>query len=225
MGKDKIDPNKYIFKRSFEEEKLTVELMSMAHMYRAKDLLMDCTQHLKASVCDDNVMEIWTAAERCENQELCEVAVDHLVKRPRGKTLQDVSGFNEAFKDHDKPMKALLTKLSDKNSQLQEENSNLQEEILQLRKLCQGPFKVTVHYREDADLGGPWTEVFYVRACDKITSLIDKAQNKRGPPEPGYFYGLTKTASVGAEKVKTNRTFFENGIGPDASLYMWLFRP
>jgi len=97
--KKKLDPNKYIFKRSFEEKKLTPELLCMAHMYRVKDLWMDCTGHLKASVCDNNVIDIWMAAEMCENQELSKVAFDHLVERPRGKTFEDVPGFNKAFPD------------------------------------------------------------------------------------------------------------------------------
>ena len=49
-----IGPNEYIYKRSFEREKLSIELLKMAHMYDVKDLEMDCEEYLKKNVCDVN---------------------------------------------------------------------------------------------------------------------------------------------------------------------------
>jgi len=53
-------PNTYIFKRSFDQNKLTVELLKMAVVYQVEDLKSDCIEHLKKTMCDDNVMRILT---------------------------------------------------------------------------------------------------------------------------------------------------------------------
>merc|ERR1719474_1347280 len=106
-----------------------MELLSMAHMYHVRDLEMDCIQRVKETISDDNVMDVWMEGERCKMETLCSIAIEHLVERTSGKTLHDVPGFDEVFQDHDKPLKDLLNKLTEKNS-------HLQEEILQLKEKC-----------------------------------------------------------------------------------------
>ena len=51
-------PNTYIYKRSFEQEKLTLDLLRMADMYEVEDLKVDCSEYLKKTICDNNVMEV-----------------------------------------------------------------------------------------------------------------------------------------------------------------------
>merc|ERR1719309_842392 len=127
---------------------------------------MDCAQHLKETISDDNVMDIWMEAEKCKNEDLCARAIDHLVERPRGKTLQEVSGFNKAFQDHDKPLKDLLKKLTEKNSHCLEEIFKLKEEISVLKK--ESKIKITIK-----TIGpDPWNLVFLVNPDDIVRGVI-----------------------------------------------------
>lgn len=108
-----LGPDKHIFKRTdFEKDKFTSELFSMANYYQVEDQMLDCTKYLKEHITDDNVMGIWMEAEKSSNHVLCEAALDHLVERPKDKTLEDVPGFSEAFASHDKPLKDLLNRFS-----------------------------------------------------------------------------------------------------------------
>ena len=126
-------PNEYIFKRSFCREKLTIDLLKMAHMYQVEDLKMDCREYLHDNICDGNVMEIWMGAERLEYKGLSSTAIQHLVDRPKGKTLTNVPGFNEAFQDNVKPLQDLMGALSIKGSSMKEDISNLIKENSQLK--------------------------------------------------------------------------------------------
>jgi len=217
--RNSLNANKYIYKRPFDEEKLNLELLSMAHMYQVKDLEMDCAQHLKETISDDNVMDIWMEAEKCKH--LCARAIDHLVERPRGKTLQEVSGFNNAFQDHDKPLKDLLTKLTEKNSHCLEEIFKLKEEISILKK--ESKIKITIKAKGP----NPWNLVFYVNPDDIVSEVIAEAENiKQIPPQPGKVYNLSKTASNPTPtNMRLNRdwTFLQNGISTsqDTTLYIW----
>jgi len=213
LVRNSVAPNKYIYKRSFDEEKLTLELLSMAHFYRVEDMEMDCTEHLKETICDGNVMDIWMEADRCDIKELREMAIEHLVNRPSGQSLQDVHGFNDAFQDHDRPLKDLLRKLIEKNS-------NLQEEIFTLKGLA--AIKITV---TNASRYGPWTEDFYVRPTDKISSLLEKVRNKCSPAT-GRDYCLTLTSgNMFTGRVERDTTFLENSISRDTTLYLWNASP
>jgi len=69
------------YKKDFQEEKLTVELLKMAHMYNVKDLLKDCTRHLKGTITESNVLKIWRVATKTENATLRSAVVEHLKQR------------------------------------------------------------------------------------------------------------------------------------------------
>jgi len=216
--KDKMDPNKYIFKRSFEEEKLTPELLSMAHIYQVKDLLMDCTQHLKETICQANVIDVWTVANRCNIKELCKEALEHLVnKRPKGKSLQDVPGFDAAFEPQNKQLlKDLLNKLTEKAdniSQLQENNLKKNSDNVEKWR----HIKITV---TRTHMGHDWTDDFYVKPNDKISTLIWEIGNRIGRRN---LLRLSKS-SDNLSRLNINRTFWEYEIGvhgSDHKLYLW----
>jgi len=217
--RNSVAPNEYIYKRSFDEDKLTLELLNMAHFYHVEDLEMDCTEHLKKNMFDGNVMDIWMEAEKCHIKELCEMAIEHLVERPRGKTLQDVHGFNEAFRDHDKPLKDLLKKLTEKNSNLQEEILELKGSIPQSLPEFLG---ITV---TNASCYGPWTDEFLVRPDLKISVLLKLIQY-RCAPETGRVYCLTLTSGDNINgRVGRDTTFLENSIFSDTTLYLWNASP
>merc|ERR1719295_28149 len=70
---------------------------------------------------DDNVMDIWREAERCNINTLYKRAINHLVKqRPLGKTLKDVPGFSEAIQSQEKSFRDLLQAMSENEAHSQE---------------------------------------------------------------------------------------------------------
>jgi len=213
-----IDPEEYIYKRSFEPHKLTVDLLKIAHMYGVEDLKTDCTEHLKKNISDDNVMEIWMAAETMENTNLSSTAMKHLVERPQGKSLLEVPGFNESFQSHEKHLRDLLGTFSEERSRLKQEICKLQAELKDIRHQI---IKVTVIR------GSPfieWTEEFYVSPTELISSIILKLQTKRGKALPldGHL-AFTLSDDLGDEPVRlhVHKTFEENGIRSDTSLFIW----
>ena len=115
-----VGADKHIFRRpSFQRHKFSVDLMGMAHHYEVKDLVIDCAEHLKDNICDENVMKVWTEAEKFKITALCSKAMEHLAERQVDKPLKEVPGFEDAFKDL-KPVKELLAVMSDKISTLKE---------------------------------------------------------------------------------------------------------
>merc|ERR1712029_635151 len=147
----RVGPNEYIYKRCFDREKLTMDLLRMADMYQVKDLKADCSEYLKRNITDENVVDVWLGAEALEDESLSSTAIEHLVERPRGRPFKDLPGFSEAFQSSDKPLKKLVDVLSDKNHRLKEEISNLKEKVT---KLESGTIKIEVKR------GYEWTEVF-----------------------------------------------------------------
>jgi len=156
-------PDKYFFRRpGFQQDKFTVDLMSMAHYYGVQDLLTDCAEYLKDKISDDNVMKIWTEADKFELKSLCATALEHLTERPIYKPLKDVPGFKDAFGAQDTPLKELLsilteknsslkdtiTGLKDKNSRLKDKNSRLKDKVSEL--------KDKVSELEESSGGGHW---------------------------------------------------------------------
>jgi len=228
--------------KSIDKKKMTLKVLSMAHMYQVKDLMAACTDYLKDSICDENVMEIWMEAIWCKNKSLCSTAMEHLVERPRGKTLQEVPGFADAFESHEKPLKDLLATLSDKSFRYKEEiselreklreqaavfdkNSELEKEVADLKeKLRQEEgrnIKITVRRPSNAAEEN-WSDEFYVKTTDKISSLLQKVQAKNNLGE-GAGYALTMGSSMDDRKVLRNSTFSQNGICTctNTTLHMW----
>ena len=87
--------------------------------------MIDCAEHLKENICDENVMKVWTVAEGFEITTLYSTALEHLAERPMGKPLKEVPGFQDTFED--KAVKDLLAILSDKRSTLKEKYQHLED--------------------------------------------------------------------------------------------------
>jgi len=119
--------SEYVYHRRFPKEDLTLDLLSIGHMYDVKDLEMDCASYLKANISDDNVMEIWIEAERCKNAVLCQSAIKHLVDRPKENPLGNVPGFTEAFKSNEKPIVNLLSAMSEKIIELHQKEDEIEK--------------------------------------------------------------------------------------------------
>jgi len=211
LTRDSGDPNKYIYKRSFDEQKLTLELLRMAHMYHVEDLEMDCIYHLKATLTDDNVMTIWKEAQRHNIEDLCETTINHLVVRPKGKTLQEVSGFNETFQDLGKPQKDflnhLLNKFTERIAQLKE-NQNI---------------KISV---KNAPVYVKWERNFSVKSSDKISTFLEEELEQAAYLPTGREFCLTLTSNDNVNgRIRRDLTFLENSIDTDTTLYLWNTAP
>jgi len=128
-----VGSSEYVYHRRFPKEDLTLDLLSIGHMYEVKDLEMDCANYLKENISDNNVMEVWMEAERCKNRILCEKAVKHLVDRPKEKPMGNVPGFSEAFKSHEKPLVDLLAAMSDEMLNRHKKEDSCQAEIEKLK--------------------------------------------------------------------------------------------
>jgi len=104
---------KYIITRTFETEQISLDLLKMSHIYEVEDLRMDCTEYLGGNLSDNNVVEIWLAAERMDNQDLGNKAVSYLVHKRKGKTkIRQLPGFAEMFNSLEKPIRHLLCVLA-----------------------------------------------------------------------------------------------------------------
>jgi len=209
-----IGPDDYIYKRCFQAQKLTVNLLKTAHMYGVEDLKTDCTEHLKKNISDDNVMEIWMAAETMENTNLSSTAMKHLVESPQGKSLCDVPGFSEAYQSHEKPLRDLLGTFSEERYRLKQEICKLKAEIKDMKHHI---IKVTV-IRKPPRKAIEWTEEFYVTPTERISTVIQKLQ--REPPLGGQWV-LTRFDEDEAEGMRVWRTFEEEGITSDTSFFIW----
>merc|ERR1712029_6027 len=173
-----VGPGEHVYKRTkFEKEKYTLELLSMAHFYHVEDLILDCTEYLKANISDNNVMDVWMKAEKCANNRLCQIALYHLVESENSAVLADVPGFTEAFASHDKPLKDLLEKLSIKYIQLKVPNV-----------MGVGNLGITVKH-----IATDWSGVFLVKRTDTISKLLDMICSKKGSPPKGQKYTITFT--------------------------------
>merc|ERR1712029_189245 len=158
-----VGTDKHIFRRpGFQRTKYNIDLMRMAHHYEVKDLVTDCAEHLKDSICDENVMKVWTEAEKFEITALCSKSMEHLADRPVGKPLKEVPGFEEAFKDLDKPVKELLAVMSDKISSLKDEYQHLED----------GKIKITIK-STNSNSNTKETTV-YVKKNDKVSSFLQE---------------------------------------------------
>jgi len=56
-----VGPDRYIYKRSFEREKFTMDLLRMADMYHVEDLKSDCAEYLRRNITDENVINSYQA--------------------------------------------------------------------------------------------------------------------------------------------------------------------
>jgi len=194
----------YIYKRSFETSKLTLDLLKMGHMYRVEDMQLDCTEYQKGNIRDENVMAVWMVAEGCDNKILCSTAINHLVERPDGKKLVDVPEFTKAFRSSEKPLTDLLAAMSMKNLHLRDElkDSTLPKPIL-IRVIQEAGG------RAGGRRGGN-SESFAVDASYSLNSLAKMVQKRFSLHYVPHLQG----AEVG-KKLDPTSTFEENEINPE----------
>jgi len=103
-----LSPAKHVFKRSFTRQKFTPELLKIGHEYQVQDLQDDCIGHLKENITDENAVEIWIEAERCESVELRKAVLGHLVEARDGDHFQAVPGIEDIVYQSPQMMKQLV---------------------------------------------------------------------------------------------------------------------
>merc|ERR1712029_1066580 len=197
----------------------------------------DCTEHLLKNVCDNNVMEVLLGAKQLEIESLASTAINHLVDRPRGKSLTDVPGFNETLQSNGKHLQDLLVTLSDKTSGMKDGILSLKEEndLLKAKVKCveeSGIIKVAVRkYRGSMDMVETpieWTEDFYVRPTDMVTTVLEKLEKRRGKPSILHRGQALCAKWVlfhdRAGYLLQDRSFEHHGISTNCSLELFAFR-
>merc|ERR1712029_406741 len=206
-----LGPDEYIYKRGFDQEKFTMDLLRMADMYQVKDLKADCSEYLKRNITDENMIDVWLGAEALEDENLSSTAIEHLAERPRGTPYKDLPGFSEDFQSSaHKPLRKLVDILSDKNHRLKDEILNLKEKVTKLES--SGTIKIEVKRR------GEWTEFVDIKPTETISTLIQEVNNRR----PGGWNTLTKnTHTKKFEYLNSNATFLQETISTDITLYIW----
>jgi len=216
-----LGPDEYIYKRGFNKEKFTIDLLGMADMYQVEDLKADCTEYLKRNITDQNVIGVWLGAETLGNESLSSIAIEHLLERPRGKPFKELPGFSDAFPSSNKPLKKLVDILSEKNHHLKEEISNLKGEVLEgqrcqrrlkekLTRLQSGTIKIDV-------ISAHWSEAINIQNTKKISTLLHEINNRKH----GIFSLLSKNPRHPFHNLDLNSTFLKEGIFFDTTLYAW----
>jgi len=90
-----LDAEQDMYKKKFDKKSLTPELLKMSHMYQVQNLQVKCVKYLMKNIEDNNAVDIWNVAEMISNEELREVALDHLIKK--GGKLTEVAGLKQSF--------------------------------------------------------------------------------------------------------------------------------
>ena len=88
-------PDQDVFKKKFDEKRLTLDLLRMSHMYEVTILQEKCIEYLKKNIVDTNVVEVWSAAETTGSVRLKDAALHYLGKK--GKEMLDVPRMKEAY--------------------------------------------------------------------------------------------------------------------------------
>jgi len=101
-----------VFKKKFEEKRMTPDLLRMSHMYGVSMIQVSCVEHLKKSIEDANVVDIWSAAETTGSKGLKEAALKHIVKKQiKGVKMVDIPRIKEAYVSP-QMMESLVTYIS-----------------------------------------------------------------------------------------------------------------
>merc|ERR1719206_632650 len=88
-------PEQNVYKKMFDNKQITPELMKMCHIYEVKTLHKECCKYLKENICDSNAVGIWIEAERCEDEDLKDLAIKHIAKK--NEIISKIPGMEQAY--------------------------------------------------------------------------------------------------------------------------------
>ena len=187
-----VGPDHYIYKRSFPNKaKLTLDLMKVAHMYEVKDLVKDCAEHLKSTLCDHNVMERFLQADKFKVSRLRHGALKFLLERSSKTPVSDIPGLMASFDSNHKHLRDLLLGVSAQRNvvkaQLDKANAKLSDRDKEVAELKGTLAKEKKKIAVKVDLVS-WTpepfpelicsELFNCKVTDTVQSLVDRMVNK-----------------------------------------------
>ena len=98
-------PDQDLYRRKFDKTQITPELMKMCHIYETNSLHEECLKYLMGNICEDNAVDIWIEAERCENQDLKDLAMEFIAMKKGD--ICNIPGMEEAY-SRPKMMKNLV---------------------------------------------------------------------------------------------------------------------
>jgi len=205
-------PQGNVYKRTFEKERLTPELLKMSFKYQVDDLQKDCIEYLKAHINNDstalmlleiasafemndlgeicvkyleeeindaNVMEILKVAARCDNKAVYSRAKQHLLDRPQGKSLKDVPGFVNDFKNQGKAMLDLLDESVKALSNQRKVKEELRKANQEFKKLHELETELALAHcktqKLEAQVKKLETQIKHLKKCNKTTTLENTA--------------------------------------------------
>jgi len=223
--KSTVGPDGYIYKRSFQREKFTIDLLRMADMYHVEDLKSDCAEYLWRNITDENIIGVWLGAETLGNERLSSTAIKHLVERPLGKLITELPGFSEAFQSCGKPLNKLVDILYKRNHYLKEENLNLKGQVLDLNekvaRLEELPKEIQIFVEcwSSSRRNGQvkWTDVFHIQNTKNISTLLQEVNKKKN----GKWNVLSKNRKGLFHDLNLNSTFAQENISTNTTLYVW----
>merc|ERR1712029_217336 len=188
------------YRRNFDKEKLTLELLSLAHFYQVEELQKDCVTYMRSILCDENVMEFLMVAEKFDLKSLKEKAMNHLAERPIRENYLSVPGFAKALASHPHLEDLLMKTMSDKIQELKESQKQLLGDVIKVTVTMLNVGEWTVEKdvtlrsgqnkcMTDCTIG--WTETIFVKATNKIQTLLNLLEKRRPSPE-GKIYRLAQ---------------------------------
>merc|ERR1712029_462043 len=197
-----LDNNEYnntYHRHNFDKEKLTLELLSLAHFYQVEELQKDCVTYMRSILCDENVMEFLMVAEKFDLKRLKKKALNHLTERPIKENYQNVPGFAHALASHPHLEDLLMKSMSDKIQELKESQKQLLGEVIKVTVVLLN-VEWTVNKDEtewsgqrekikDCTITG--TETIFVKANNEIQTLLNLLEQRR-PSVEGKRYILAE---------------------------------
>jgi len=95
----KYDPKlaKTMISRHFPVEKISLELLEMAHMYQIEDLQNDCRDYLMKNINHDNVIDVWMMARKIKSSALKEAALQHICRSYTQNPDDQIPGFEDIY--------------------------------------------------------------------------------------------------------------------------------
>merc|ERR1712029_652756 len=235
-----LDNNEYnntYHRHNFDKEKLTLELLSLAHFYQVEELQKDCVTYMRSIVCDENVMEFLKVAEKFDLKSLKEKAMNHLAERPINKNIQKVPGFAEALESHPHLEDLLMKSMSDKIQELKELQNQLVGDVIKVTVVMLNVKEWTVEKDETVRSGQrksmkgyttAWTETIFVKANNKMQTLFNRVEERRPCPTGRSYifaekYWSTKRKSYKSKGINKYSTWLVGKFSEGKSMRLYAY--
>ena len=144
-----VPTGEHIFKRQFDHQKYTPDLLTMAHMYQIEDLQTDCIEHLQCNMNKENAVGSWIASEKYDCVKLKTAALEFLIDHLKKADTADIQGFDETY--------------------------HSPELMKQLLNYTFANHMITKPFKPIGPLANPFGQRPTIRPEDRVTVIIDNA--------------------------------------------------